>query len=292
MGFLNTPRFLLTHPLCAQDRLGTLRRYLAWQIRSRLVDGPVVCGFVNGTRLAIRRGMTGATGNVYAGLHEFEDMAFVLHLIREGDRFVDVGANVGSYTVLAASVGAVCEAFEPGSEAFAALRVNLSLNNFAQSVRAHQVAIGQRCGTAAFTANLDTLNHVVSEPSECAVTTVPMVTLDEVLPPGRPTLIKVDVEGYEPEVVSGAADVLSREETLSVLMEINGSASRYGFAEGDLLDRMREHGFTLCSYDPFTRTLGASSTSRAGNALFVKDREAVQARLREAPPFRVLGRDI
>jgi hypothetical protein len=41
------------------------------------------------------------SGNIYAGLHEFGDMAFVLHFLRAGDLFADVGANIGSYTVLA-----------------------------------------------------------------------------------------------------------------------------------------------------------------------------------------------
>lgn len=45
--------------------------------------------------------MTGATGNIYVGLHEFEDMAFLLHVLRRTDLFVDVGANIGSYTILA-----------------------------------------------------------------------------------------------------------------------------------------------------------------------------------------------
>jgi hypothetical protein len=54
------------------------------------------------------------TGNLYAGLHEFSEMGFLLHLLRQNDLFVDVGANLGSYTVLAS---AVCQArniaFEP-----------------------------------------------------------------------------------------------------------------------------------------------------------------------------------
>jgi hypothetical protein len=43
--------------------------------------------------------MTGATGNVYYGLHEFQDMAFVTHYLREGYLFADIGANIGSYSV-------------------------------------------------------------------------------------------------------------------------------------------------------------------------------------------------
>ena len=45
--------------------------------------------------------MHGVTGNVYCGLHDFAEMSFMLHLLRAGDLFADIGANVGSYTVLA-----------------------------------------------------------------------------------------------------------------------------------------------------------------------------------------------
>lgn len=61
--------------------------------------------WIEGARLMVRNGMTGATGNIYCGLHEFTDMSFVLHLLRPDDLFVDVGANIGSYTVL----GKVCK---------------------------------------------------------------------------------------------------------------------------------------------------------------------------------------
>jgi hypothetical protein len=100
MGLLNTLRFIVEHPLNSGKRLASLRRFAAWQIGSRLVPGPVVVEFVGGTRLLVAPGQTGATGNLYAGLHELPEMAFVLHLLRPGDLFVDIGANIGSYTPL------------------------------------------------------------------------------------------------------------------------------------------------------------------------------------------------
>ncbi len=73
--------------------------------------------------------MNGATGNFYTGLHEFEDMSFVLHALRSTDVFVDVGANIGSYTVLAAAVvGAQCIAFEPILETYGHLLQNVNLD--------------------------------------------------------------------------------------------------------------------------------------------------------------------
>lgn len=50
------------------------------------VAGDVLIPFVEQTFFQVRPGMTGATGNIYVGLHEYEDMAFLLHVIREDDR--------------------------------------------------------------------------------------------------------------------------------------------------------------------------------------------------------------
>jgi hypothetical protein len=106
MGIVNTLCFLLNHPLSQGQKLPTLERFIRWQLGSRMLPAEVVWPFVNDARLIVRPGMTGATGNVYVGLHEFEDMAFLLHYLRPGDLFVDVGANVGSYTVLAGGASA------------------------------------------------------------------------------------------------------------------------------------------------------------------------------------------
>jgi len=47
-----------------------------------------------------KKGMAGATVNLYCGLVGYEDMAFLLHLLRETDLFVDVGANIGAFTTI------------------------------------------------------------------------------------------------------------------------------------------------------------------------------------------------
>jgi hypothetical protein len=68
---------MLDHPLNRADKWAALKRYLRWQIGSRSVPGDVLLPFVDRTYLRVRPGMTGATGNIYAGLHEFEGMAFL-----------------------------------------------------------------------------------------------------------------------------------------------------------------------------------------------------------------------
>ena len=294
MGILNTLSFLLGHPLSQGRKLQTLRRYLAWQLGARLAPGPVACEFANGACLLVRPGMTGATGNVYVGLHEFEDMAFVLHFLRPDDLFIDVGANIGSYTVLAtAGAKAQCIAFEPGAAAFAWLERNVQLNDIAARVELHRCAVGARAGSVALTRDGDTVNHVVIDPAaDTAPTeTVFMTTLDETLAGRVPILLKIDVEGFESEVLNGATQTLAVPALHGVLLELNGSGRRYGHADADLRRRLEALGFEEYAYRPFERRLAPRREGRpdVANALFVRDRAFVEARLRDAPPIEVQG---
>ena len=97
-------RYWQHHPLASRDLPGTVARFLRWQLATRLLAMPVVFPWIGCTSLVVERGMTGATMNVYCGLHEAADMAFVLHVLRAGDGFLDIGANVGTYTILASGV--------------------------------------------------------------------------------------------------------------------------------------------------------------------------------------------
>ncbi len=139
-------------------------RYARWQISSRLALGPSLVPLVNGTQLIVTSGMTGATGNIYTGLNEFFDCAFLLHLLRPADVFVDVGANVGVYTVLASGVvGAYTVSIEPIPQTFAKLSVNLRVNDIADRVKSCNVGLGRANGTLRFTKDIDTCNHVVTD---------------------------------------------------------------------------------------------------------------------------------
>jgi hypothetical protein len=68
-------------------------------------------------------------------------------------------------------------------------------------------------------------------------------TLDHVVKCLCPVLMKIDVEGFETEVVAGANDVLSNKALLAVIMELNGSGRRYDYDEDELYTRMIKYGF-------------------------------------------------
>ena len=288
-------RFILNHPLNRDARFAAIFRWLRWQLGSRIIPCEVVWPFVNNACLIVRRGMTGATGNVYAGLHEFEDMAFLLHYLRKDDLFIDVGANVGSYTVLAGGViGAACLSIEPLPQAFAALRRNIAINNMGDRVQALNLGLARRPGVLHFTSQLDTVNHVLGDGETLSsAIKIPVRTLDDVVGVAVPALIKMDVEGYETEVLAGAEKTLSDPALRALILELNGSGSRYGFDEDAIRQQLLDLGFSACSYDPFRRTLvPRNETTEGGNTLFVRDRDHIETRLHTAPTFCVLGREL
>lgn len=189
---LNTIKFILNHPLNRGRSISTLARYASWQVRSRLQD-EVVVDWIEGAKLVARNDMTGATGNIYCGLHEYADMSFILHLLRPGDLFVDVGANIGSYTVLASGVcGARTVAIEPDPGTVRHLQRNIATNELEGHVDLKMTAVGEENGTIAFTTGLDTMNRVAAAGDRDAQT-VPLTRLDNLLDGLSPLLIKMDV---------------------------------------------------------------------------------------------------
>jgi FkbM family methyltransferase len=298
MSLLKIANFILNHPLSRGRRLANLARFVRWQIGARLVPGPVAVDFVSGSRLLARPGMTGATGNVYVGLHEFPDMAFVLHFLRPEDLFVDVGANIGSYTILAAAgIGARVVAFEPDGVAFDWLTKSVGLNGVGHHVEAHRLAVGERLGAILMTVGGDSVNHVLPPQnplSDSSSQEVSVTTLDACLGQRAPMVIKIDVEGFETAVVAGGGATFANHGLHAVLMELTGHGDRYGYDEDAIRSRMMDWGFHRCLYDPFTRRLEESpeDATTSGNTLFVRDFDFARDRLRSAPAFRVHGQDI
>jgi FkbM family methyltransferase len=272
---ISTLRYIAGHPLNRGRVLPAWGRFIGWQLVSRM-RREVEVPWIDGAKLIVRRGMTGATGNIYCGLHEFADMALLLHLLGPGDSFVDAGANIGSYTILAAKVcGARVDAFEPDPGTAASLRKNIAANGIDSLVTVHEAALGEAPGSIRFTVGLDTTNHIVGaeEPGR----DVPMVRLDDFKT--APTFMKFDLEGFETPAFRGARATLAQPSLIALVTEL---------ADEAVTALMAEHGFVRRSYDPFSRKL-IDPDKDSANALFVRDGAAVEARIGNAPLRHVHG---
>ena len=277
-----TGKFFAAHPITRDTPYQAWGRWLLWQVRSRL-QREVVVKWIEGQRLAVHREMTGATGNIYTGLHEFDGMMLPLHFLRCEDLFLDVGANIGSFTVLASGVvGATTWAFEPDPHTALALNRNIELNGLTNRVVVHQTALGDDDGTIAFTRGLDTTNRVaaVAEPN---VRIVMQRRLDSMIGNHLPIMIKVDVEGHEDAFIRGAAQTIQNPSLKVLELESYGEQS---------LTFLNSSGFERVFYDPCGRALVSSPIKGSkSNDVFVRDRDFVTARLRDARTIKVFGQN-
>ena len=287
---LDLPRQLngmLSHPLSTGRRSQVLRRWLAWHIGGRLVPGPVLLPFVNGSSLLAAPGWVNVTSNHYVGLAEPDAMAFVAHLARGEDILFDVGANAGVYTVLAcATSGCRCVAFEPSPATVRMLERNVAINNLQGSVKIRQAAVGLSLGTVWLTTDAGPMNHIAaSEATRPGTVEVPVTTLDsECGEFGSPTMLKVDVEGYEFAVLAGARDTLRAPALRAIVIEINRHTRRYQRGIDEIFATLRGHGFTWVDYDFRARALSlVTDPPREGTHLFVRDVNEAASCLRDAP---------
>lgn len=225
--------------------------------------------------------MSGATGNIYFGLHEFGDMAFMLHFLRPGDFLLDIGANVGTYTVLA---GKICQAqvmaFEPEPTTASKLQRNIEANEINALARIERYALGREAGSIGFTAGLDAMNHVATSAAE-ADQTVPIKRLDDVIFPQPPIMIKIDVEGHEDAAFEGAEQTLADPALLAIEAETVSDSAHQKFL--DL-------GFRRHYYDPVGRNISLNPVEfPANNRLYIRNSDQVQDRVSSSVPIDLFG---
>jgi len=160
--------------------------------------------------------------------------------LRQGDVCIDVGANIGYYSLLASRLvgkaGRVF-AFEPGAAAAHILRLNVGLNR-AHNVEVYRDAVSDSAGTMELHEHRSGQLGLIGPFEEGMVFSVPAVTLDEavVVDPSRCRLLKVDVQGGELGVLHGANDLLKRAERICVVCEISHDGP-------EIFDLMAGHGF-------------------------------------------------
>lgn len=163
----------------------------------------------------------------YFGIWEPDVTAVLGSRLREGDVLVDIGANIGYYTLLGARlVGAngLVVAVEPAPKIMSELTANIRANNLT-NVRTRQVALSDHAGRLRlFDGPPDNIGHTSLVPTDGPSIEVDVTTGAELLAdidPGRIRLIKVDVEGAELEALKGLVPVLERAERADVLLEVS-----------------------------------------------------------------------
>ena len=240
--------------------------WLARKVAAKAGSEPVIEVNFQGMRLLVPTKDTMLTPSLMAGTYEagmigaFRDELRRLTAASAASgralRFADVGANIGLYSVLAAqqAAGAVrVDAFEPDPETASFLTRNLKLNGSAGDT-VHQLAVGRTPGVATFdNASPQLACHHLAESGakgiQVTVTTLDIVFAED---PSSVKLIKIDVEGFEPDVLAGAATVI-RMASPTIFMEFHPhTLGRKDYAPADFLESLLNTFPSVAAVDEVT----------------------------------------
>ena len=282
---VNIINYINVHPLAKKHKFISYSKLITWQLAQFISPSERIVPFTDRTFLAVKKGMAGATGNIYLGLHEFDDMGFLLHFLRERDVFFDIGANIGSYTILASGhckAKSVC--FEPINTTYKTLQKNIKLNQLHDLAFAKNIGIGESESMLTFTNSFDTVNHVVSASENSKyVSDIAVYPADFFLKDyDCPALVKIDVEGYEATVLKGMPLILQNQTLKALIIELNGSGERYGVDEMDIHNTLLEFSFIPYSYNPFTRIFNRLESYGIANTIYIRDINFVEMRVKNA----------
>lgn len=276
-------KFVWLHPLNKNNRIASIWRVISFQVASRIIKAPIILPFVNGTHLITNLGRVGATGDWYCGLREYEDMGFLLHVLKPDDLFVDVGANTGSYSILAGTCkGVNVLAFEPIPSTFSDLQTNIKLNSLDNQIKAMNIGLADQNSTISFSSNLDVTNHIIlKKDKNYPSIEADVFTMDDVLNEKFPTVIKIDVEGYESQVLDGAKKIINNTSLIAIIIELNGSGKRYGKEDSEIHKLLLSKGFNSFQYDPLKHQLKSlkGKYNKIYNTLYLRNLDEIQLRI-------------
>ena len=188
------------------------------------------------------------------GSYEPEQTGWVLECLAPGDRFVDIGANFGWYTALVSTLhnrSLDVFAFEPSSVAAQVIATTIDENHL-HNVTLVRSAVGDCVGEISLYMPMNESLHspsvFFSDPNFVPLQ-VPLISLDSyaLLADGRPiNLIKIDVEGSEPNVIRGMSNLCRRGMVKNIICEFNsGWLRRNSWTPAQLLELITSLGFVV-----------------------------------------------
>lgn len=193
------------------------------------------------------------------------ESSFIINNLKEGDVFVDVGANIGYFSMLAAQqkAGKVL-AIEPIPKTYNMLNMNIKHNLFDNIIEPFNIALGSEERMAKFVTSLGPKNHVEYEVDKMQVNLptidVKVIKLDSLLKKrkeiNRIDFIKVDIEGYEYNFLLGARKTIEAFKPM-IMMEIEEHRlAKYNVTAEKIYNFMNDLGYKYLSASEDSITKG------------------------------------
>ena len=250
---IKTLRYIWQHPNSRQQKITAIFKFFSWQINKRLTKNNQPIQLLPNIKLHGYPDSAATSAVYYCGLYDYNEMNFLLRYLRAEDSVLDIGANIGVYTLLAASIikTGTIHSFEVLPKNYQRLIKNIQLNQFKQ-IKTYNIAISDQAGE--INLNLqegDSMPFITEHPSDQTIN-VPANTLDNLLDTqqlNNLTLAKIDIEGAELLAFKGAVSLFSQQLPAVWIMEINNTVNRFNHQKQDIVNFLNYYGYNFYSYN-------------------------------------------
>ncbi len=203
-------KFILSEPSNKNEKVKRLFYALGWQLWKRIVKKPVVIELDNGSKYIAYHNTPMGSFPIYAKIYDSEKILFLRKALKAGGIMIDVGANMGIYPLLLKNKFDFFILFEPIKETAAICEANLKLNKI--NYEMFEMAVGNETGKVGFSlkGDFDTTAKVNREGGNYFVS---IDKLDNLIKKGyyeKISFMKIDVEGFELEVLKGAQNLIEK----------------------------------------------------------------------------------
>lgn len=250
-------RYIFNNPINKNSKVKLLLKILWWKVNKAYFKLPVIVKLAPKIKcICYPNSSHYSTFVLYTTFPEYGEMMMVKKILKEDDVFLDVGANIGIYSLVAASkiTKGKIYAFEPSPASLSRLYENILLNNLTSVISVSKKVVSDKVGFHHFTINnTPDYNHISYLDEKSGTIKIPAVSLDYFINKkklSRIKLIKIDVEGAELLVLKGLQKSLEDELVNILIVEIADWASkRFDITPEQVFDYLRRYGFVLYYFD-------------------------------------------
>ena len=290
----------INHPLNKNNKINSIFKILKFNIGKRLVNkNDIIVPWVNDSKFIISKEDAQIRWNIYCGLVEYIEMLFLMHVLRQNNTFIDVGSNVGIYSILASKViGAKSISFEPHPNTFKKMIKNFSINSINHLVNPINKGVGSKVEKLNFTNFHDTrniLNKIQNNNNlkKNEIIQVEITTLDKEINLDDEYFIKTDTEGYEYQVLQGGLNTIKNKKLIGLIIETNSMSEEFGYSREIIHKNLESNGLILVDYDPFKRKITKktnflmSDDNTSPSSIYVRDIDKIQNLVSNAKPIKI-----
>jgi len=178
------------------------------------------------------------------GIREVKATRYLAHILNYNMTVIDIGANIGYYALQEAKVCKQVYAIEPAPDNYERLVENIKLNNYS-NINTHNVAIGDKSGSIQFKLSPAPNWHRVAIGTDNNTITIPIMTLDELIGNKTVDLVRMDVEGYELNILKGMTKTIKKNSLWLFIETHKQLIKEFGGSLREFYEILAEHNFTL-----------------------------------------------